>query len=212
MRTPEQKAFHKRRDEKNIPIKAKIKLTRSWFRSRNQTTWSTFLPPRFPPTKPWKMLQIGVFEGADLVWCLENILCHPESRVVAIDPWAATTKLDAEYMESVRLRAYRNLEPFHPKVTFIQGGSQDEVPKLEADAYDLCVIDGDHNEEPVLVDAINCLRVVKVGGILLFDDVRNRIPKKHHVQQGLDRFLAAHGKKVRLLWKHRFADAYQRIS
>lgn len=216
MRTVDQKAFHKRRDEKNIPLKGSYDFTRNWFRSRNQATWSTFLPQRFPYDKPWKMIQIGVFEGADLCWCLENILCHPESQVTAIDPWLPTTKLDAAYMENCYQRALSNLHPFRQerfsKIAIMRRLSQDVLPQLQADSYDLIVIDGDHTSDAVLSDAINSLRVVKVGGWLLFDDVRNRIPKKDHVQQGLDRFLADYGKQVQLLWRHRYTDAYLRIS
>ena len=79
------KAFEAIKGEKNIPIKnprpRKMHFTRSWFRSRNQVTFSTFLPQRFNGKRPVRMIQIGVFEGMDLAWQFQNTLVH---RVLAV--------------------------------------------------------------------------------------------------------------------------------
>ena len=113
-------AFISLENEQNIPIDVnqfKFKFTRKWFRNRNQKTWSTFLLPRYKRRnriKPWNVIQIGVFEGMDLIWCLQNFLHHPASRVLAIDPWLSTKK--EPDMESCYGRALHNLKPWKKQV------------------------------------------------------------------------------------------------
>lgn len=186
-------------------------FTRGWFRVRNQATWSSKLLPEFGDGRPVRMVQIGVFEGMDLVWCCQNLLKHPNSRAVAIDPWAATTKLDAVTMEDVCSRAYRNLYPWRRKVEVMRGYSNDVLPTLDEGAFDLLIVDGDHNSLPVLQDAVNCLRLAKMGGLLVFDDVRNRVKKKDHVEDGLRMFVEQHGPRIEFAWAHRYADAYRKV-
>lgn len=224
-----EEAFRPVEGEIDIPInyaQHDFQFTRNWFRLRNERTWSTYLRPKFRGiTTDWpiKMIQIGVFEGMDLCWCLQNILTHPDSRVIAIDPWAATTKLDAEYMEQVMMRAYHNLAPWKDKVHIVRGFSADVLaadlllggetrsPLLE-NQYEFAVIDGDHNAFPVCQDAELCYRLVKPGGWLVFDDVRNRVPKKDHVVDGIRMFLkGGYADKVKLVHQHRYVDIYEKL-
>lgn len=204
--------------EMNTPIDGNghdFQFTRNWFRSRNQKTWSTFLPPKFNPAEPHNMIQIGVFEGMDLVWCMQNIMTHPQSRVLAVDPWQATSKLDAGVMEGCYNRAQHNLRPWRDQIDIQRGFSQTVLAPLAAqypDYYDLAVIDGDHTAPAVLADAELCLELVKPGGWLVFDDVRNRIPKRDHVQAGIEQFLEWHGDRVELAWRHRFVDCYEVVA
>ena len=189
-----------------------FQFTRNWFRQRNQSTWSTFLLQKYGNDRPVKMVQIGVFEGMDLVWCFQNFLGHPDSHVIGIDPWLGTTKLDDEFMQKVRVRALKNLYPqiAKDKLTLTRGLSQNVLPGLGSNLNDLVIIDGDHNADAVLVDAVESLRIAKSGAWLVFDDVRNRIPKKDHVQAGLDKFLEQHGHLVQLEWRHRYCDCYSK--
>lgn len=194
-----------------------FQFTRRWFRNRNQATWSTFLLPKFRGVRtdwPVKMIQIGVFEGMDLVWCLQNILTHEDSQVLAIDPWQETTKLQQFYMNGVEDRARHNLAPWEKKVTIRKGFSQDVLAAdgildaLGGCPADLIVIDGDHNAEPVFRDAELALACSKPGTWLVFDDVRNQRPKPDHVYHGIEKFLSIYGDRVKLEFRHRFVDCY----
>lgn len=212
--------------EVSIPIdmtQHDFQFTRMWFRNRNQSTWSTFLKPKFTGLRtswPIRMIQIGVFEGQDLVWCLQNILTHPDSHVIAIDPWAATTKLDQAYMDAVQARARHNLSPWKDKVDLIHDysdrGCLETLSKGRFhEACDLAVIDGDHNAPAVVSDAIYCYELLKNGGWMIFDDVRNRIPKPDHVVHGIEKFLSPasyqYQDKMKFEWAHRYCDCYSKI-
>lgn len=221
-RVTKEVAFASLANEVNIPIDYAahdFRFTRKWFKQRNQSTFSTFLPKKFPPDKPLRMIQIGVFEAMDLVWQFQNTLCHPNSLAVGIDPWGATRKLDQDKMDAVHKAAVHNLNPWRRKVELIRGFSQDvlldaitaPLHGIPAGFWDLVVIDGDHNKAAVLRDAVFSLRLVRVGGWLLFDDVRNRVAKKNHVVHGIEQFLKTNGDKVKRVWAHRYCDCYERV-
>lgn len=217
-----EEAFAPIEGQVSIPIDLKrhsYEFTRWWFRNRNCSTWSTFLKPKFGDGRSIKMIQIGVFEGQDLVWCLQNILTHEDSKVLAIDPWLATTKLTQEYMDKVEDRAIQNLG-FHGDKVYIRKGFSQEILNPIAPVWfnpfgygtvDLIVIDGDHNAGPVCEDALLSFGLLKPGGLLVFDDVRNRVDKSNHVQQGIEKFLSIHGHLVKFEWSHRYCDCYSKI-
>lgn len=193
---------------------------RKWFHYRNRCTFSTFLPDRFPSNRPWNVLTIGVFEGMQEVWLMQHVLQHPESRLVSIDPWLPTTKLDTEFMEMCMRNARYNLEPWSSKIQLVRGYSQQVLCNALDDGglfgigvgqFDLLIIDGDHNAQPVLEDAKLCFHFGKVGSWLLFDDVRNRVEKQDHVKQGLEMFFETpEGQAVAFAWAHRYCDCYEK--
>jgi len=213
-------------EEVTIPIDFGMNnfdFTRKWFLSRNIKTWSTFLPLKYSNERPINMLQIGVFEGMDLVWCMQHIAGHPDSRVFAIDPWAATNKLDHVYMEGVYQRAQRNLSPWISRICLMRGysdsvmelmkhGAQHNKTIIYPDGWDLIVVDGDHTADAVYTDARLAFDLIKPGGWVIFDDVRNRVEKKDHVVHGLERFVdnqTDHALKFE--WAHRYCDCWSKI-
>ncbi len=54
----------------------------------------------------------------------------------------------------------------------ITGFSQVELRALTQDRYDIIYIDGSHATKDVLEDAVLSWRLLKNGGILIFDDYR----------------------------------------
>lgn len=216
-----EQAFAKRNDEVVLPIKGSYKLRRNWFKHRNQCTFSTFLPRHLEEGKAQKVLTIGVFEGAQEIWLLQQLLRHADSRLVGVDPWLATTKLDQEFMDQAHQNARDNLKQWSRKVHLVRGKSQDVLAEaikagnlrgVPMGHFDLVIIDGDHNKEPVYKDAVLSYEMARPGGWLLFDDVENRVEKKDHVKQALrDKFLPEYGDRVQLVWKHRYCECYQKL-
>lgn len=208
-------------NEVSIPIKGDhYKFRRRWFKLRNQTTFSTFLPAKFPSDKPYKMLTIGVFEGAQEVWMMQNLLCHPDSRLYCIDPWHDTGKLDQKFMNECYENAQMNLSQWDRQVNLQRAFSQELMTSAVQDGgylgealgtFDFVIIDGDHNAEPVYRDAVNAFAFLKPGGWMLFDDVRNQVPKKDHVKEGLEMFLPEYASKLKFVWAHRFCDCYEKL-
>lgn len=221
-----QEAWHEHGlEEVDIPIKHHKKLglnfTKRWFKQRNQTTYSTLLPKKYKGDKPLNIIQIGVFEGMDLVWQMQNIAKHPDSRVLAIDPWLATTKLSQEDMNAVHIRAQNNLKSWKTQIKIERNFSASVLlnalqspvliggKEIKAGDWDLAIIDGDHTADAVYKDAVLCYNLLKNGSWMLFDDVRNNKSKPEEVPAGLTRFLEEKGKQVSLVHFHRFVDVYK---
>jgi len=217
-------AFKDPKNVRTIPIDKSsygFKFNRKWFRYRNQKTFSTFLPPKFPEDKPHNILTIGVFEAMSEVWIFQNIGKHPDTRLVCIDPFLATRKLNVDQMRQVHWNALHNLRPWRQKVKLIKGHSQnvlgDAVNKgqlwdIEVGNWDFLIIDGDHTKPAVYEDALNCLSLCKVGGWMLFDDYHNQIFKKNHVKHGIEQFFAEYGDRVKVAWQHRFCLCLEKVS
>lgn len=200
----------------------KLTFTRNWFRNRNLETFRTFVHPMFSG-KPTVYLEIGVFEGQSMVWMLQHVLTHKRSRAVGIDPWLMTTKLDSATMSAVKDRASNNTKPWRtttpPKLILQQGNSAEVLrlmcskgfAEITKDSVDVCMIDGDHNRDAALDDARHALQLIKVGGMLLFDDVENNVEKKDHVKHALEAFKEEAESKIEFVWKHKFVECYRRV-
>ncbi len=205
----------KEKDILPLPDGSPFETTRNWFRGRNLPTFREYVFPEWHD-KPANILEIGVFEGACLVWMLQYL--HPESRYWGMDPWLPTTKLDGDFMDAVRGRAYRNTEHWRDRCTLMRMNSAEALSRASVRGYeglkkgclDIALIDGDHTDLAAWADARKCLPLLRSGGWLLFDDVENRITKPHHVKQGVAMFLAENPDAVKLIWKDRFMECYQK--
>ncbi len=194
-------------------------FTRNWFRLRNLSTFRKFVHPQFAG-KPINYLEIGVFEGMSMVWMMQKILIHPDSRAVGVDPWLMTRKMDSKKMEIVQWRANNNIVPWKDRCTLIQGNSAEVIrlmggrkgfAGITKNSVDLAMIDGDHNAPAVVDDARIVYKVMKNGGVILFDDVENDHTKPLHVKQGRDQWLEEIGDGAKHLWSHKYMAAYEVI-
>jgi len=206
--------------EKDIIDRSKYQFTRNWFIKRNRRTFLNYVVPEWGG-KPITYLELGVFEGMSMVWMMQYVLTHPESRAVGVDPWLLTCKLSGETMEAVRQRAFHNVSEWGDRCKLIRGNSDEVLRRMvgrwgftgvRAGTVDLCMVDGNHNALAVWSDARWVYRLLRVGGQVLFDDVENDIAKENHVKQGLQMFLTEIGGKMKLLWKHGYMECYAKVS
>jgi predicted O-methyltransferase YrrM len=133
-----------------------------WF-THNISVWR-------PALARWKgkpgvhYLEIGSYEGRSAVWMLENILTDPTATLTAIDVF------DGPYTE--KYVANINRTGAAKKVTTITDFSQHALRELQPDSYDIIYIDGSHAKQDVLEDAVLSWRLLKEGGLMIFDDYR----------------------------------------
>ncbi len=102
---------------------------------------------------------------------LENVLTDPSSRVTSIDAFFDWPSWDV-YSPDLEARFQANVKKAggHVRVTTIAGLSQEELRKLPLDSYDIIYIDGSHMGPDVLEDAVLSFRLLKPGGMIIFDD------------------------------------------
>lgn len=154
---------------------------------------------RVDKNKEIRYLEIGSFVGANLVSVANTYCSHPNSRLFCIDPW-----IDYEdYPEykgrqmSIYNTFIENIEAHKEKIVIKRGYSHEEVPKFEDNYFDLIYIDGNHEPDYVLEDAVLCFRKLKPGGVLIFDDYGWGGPDL--TKRGIDGFLNGYHKKIKVL-------------
>lgn len=120
-------------------------------------------------------LEIGSFTGDSAVYMLENILTSPSSKLFCIDTWAGSLEHAGELKEKfimgdVEKRFDERIEPFKDKVYKFKTTSQEWLLNNRSNTFDFIYIDGDHTASTIISDAILSWDLLKVNGILAFDD------------------------------------------
>jgi len=143
-------------------------------------------------------LEIGVFEGRSVMWMLENILTDPSSKVTAIDVFMG----DYEQTFDANVAASGVAE----RITKIKGPSQKELRAMSGVEFDFIYIDGSHTADDVLADAVMSWDLLKVGGILIFDDYEWKgrpkggvLPMELRPRVAVDMFVTAHRGELELV-------------
>lgn len=116
-----------------------------------------------------RYLQLGAYTGDASVWMLDNIL-DSSSVLIDIDTWKGSKEEQHEPIDfnkafdyyKNRVNSYNNIKYY----------CTDTISFLKSDnsEYDFIYIDADHTAVSVIVDAELSWRLLKVGGIMAFDD------------------------------------------
>ena len=148
--------------------------------------------------RPINYLEIGTFYGANLLSVANYYGKHPESKLYAIDPWidyneypeykGEQTNIYNTFLENVRNSGHSD------RITIKRGYSNEEVPKLPDDFFDIIYIDGNHEPEFVLEDAVLSFRKLKHGGVMIFDDYG--WGGADLTKRGIDAFLSGYRDKI----------------
>lgn len=118
---------------------------------------------------PFSYLEIGCREGDSLVRVVRNSPLL--SVVIVADLWdgnyGGTSKGSPDHI--VRLLDEVGYGGFFAS---LNGRSQETLANLVA-TFDLILVDGDHSEQGAAEDLKNSWRMLRPGGILVFDDISN---------------------------------------
>ena len=127
--------------------------------------------------EPIRYVEVGIYEGRSGCWMLDNILTNPAAQYVGIDTWEPCP--DREPI------ARHNLD--HPRRgrRIIKSTSDRAAKMLANHPIDVLYIDGGHTEADVRRDFESLYPLLKVGGIVAFDDAAH--PKYPGVRRFLER-------------------------
>ncbi len=167
----------------------KYKFTESWF-DPMIPVWTQIFE-QFRDIE--NVLEVGCFEGRATVWLCENILTNPDKKYHydIVDTFAGS--LDESGMEGTKSRLdsenfiennFRHNISFFENISFNihKGLSQKILPTLEwTEKYDFIYIDASHRADDTLVDAYFANKMLRSGGLLIFDDFAWKDPKNLHV-------------------------------
>jgi SAM-dependent methyltransferase len=148
-----------------------------------------------------RFMEIGSFEGRSAVWLADNAL-QPHDELVCIDTWAGGEEHGGINMGDVERRFDRNMALAMARVpgaklTKVRDVSTWGIAKQmdwmgnPGSMFDFIYIDGSHQAPDVLCDAVMCWRVLRDGGVMVFDDYLWGDPHKplHRPKVAIDAFM-----------------------
>ena len=149
-----------------------------WF-THNIPVWRSVLQP-LAGCPEVQALEVGSFEGMSACWFLDHILTHPTARLTCIDRY---------FQEAFDINIAQT--GGSDRLLQLQGDSHELLATLVPNSYDLIYIDGCHLASHVQQDATLSWRLLKAGGLLIFDDYSWTDPAHpgQDTQIGIDAFM-----------------------
>jgi predicted O-methyltransferase YrrM len=150
-------------------------FTQDWF-GQHVPLWDR-LVPRY---KPRKILEIGSFEGRSACYFIESCARDNSIELHCVDSWQGGVEHDPAAMGAVEARFDQNVAlaqsraPNGVKLVKHKSLSHAALAKLivvnPASDFDVIYIDGSHQAPDVLTDAVMAFQLLRVGGLMIFDD------------------------------------------
>jgi len=149
-----------------------------------------------------KMMEIGCQEGRTSIHLLKNYLLHPESKMYCLDIWLSDKKhkhnagkqpMERNFDHNVKVSGFEN------KIIKMKGPSWKTLRSLnndvEFESFDFIYVDGWHGANGVIEDAILSWKLLKVGGIICFDDYNwgSRFKPERRPKLAIDSFTRIFG-------------------
>ena len=154
-------------------------FTNDWFTKVAEDNWKILIPQ----VNPKKVLEIGSYEGAATSFIINN--ANDCEEIFCVDTWEGGVeheKMDAKSisMKHVEKRFDKNIEiaikeaKSNVNIKKIKARSDDALINLLSEGkknyFDFIYVDGSHQAPDVLLDAILSFRLLRVGGVIAFDD------------------------------------------
>ena len=150
-------------------------FTKDWFDKNSRQNWDRIVPI----INPKKILEIGSYEGAAACYLIEKLGKNNFLEVHCIDTWEESDGLSKEEALIVEKRFDYNMQlavnRSQNKTKYFKHKSQSHLvlSKMIADGvgdFDLIYVDASHYAVDVLTDAVLSFKLLKAGGMLIFDD------------------------------------------
>jgi predicted O-methyltransferase YrrM len=150
-------------------------FTKDWFDQNSRQNWDRIVPI----INPKKILEIGSFEGAAACYLIDKLGKNNFLEVHCIDTWEENNDIAKEEAVIIEKRFDYNMQlavnKSQNKTKYFKYKSQSHLvlSKMIADGvgdFDLIYVDASHYAVDVLTDAVLSFKLLKAGGILIFDD------------------------------------------
>jgi predicted O-methyltransferase YrrM len=138
----------------------------------NIVQWCATFSRIFDRADPVRILEIGSWEGRSTLFLLTYFA---QGHLTAVDTWAGSDEYQYNATPDLRdleARFDGNLAPCASRLTKRKGSSLHVLPQLldEQQKFDVIYVDGSHFADDVLTDGVTAWRLLRQGGVLIFDD------------------------------------------
>ncbi len=160
--------------EQYILEMAKLDIRNDWFTGNISRLTELFNQHYNVKVDKLQILEIGSWEGLSSHFFLHTF---QSSHLTCVDTWMGSNEqfsaidLEVEEIAYVELHFNKNLASFADRLTKYKGTSLSFFSSNSGkEIYDLIYIDGSHFVDDVLIDGLKAFQLLKIGGILIFDD------------------------------------------
>jgi predicted O-methyltransferase YrrM len=156
-------------------------FTTPWFENVAKPVWLQLIPQ----IKPKSILEIGSYEGASACFLIDTLGQDQELEIVCVDTWLGGVEHQAGGVAHANMNAVERHFDNNLKVACGRAKKQVQLTKIKGQSdltmaqllssgkqgyFDLVYIDGSHLAADVLCDAVLGFRLLKTGGVMIFDD------------------------------------------
>jgi predicted O-methyltransferase YrrM len=189
-------------------------FSNDWFNATVKAVWSELLPQLAPS----RVLEIGSFEGASACFLIEHIAAQRPLELHCIDTWqggfehrpgghATSDMVQVEQSFRANVQTALSSAACAVKVQVHRDRSDRALLRLLADVghnyFDMVYVDGSHEAPDVLFDAVTSFKLLRVGGLLVFDDylwsAQSAPDLLKSPKIAIDAFTSVHAAKIRML-------------
>ncbi len=157
-----------------FPAAQEYEFTADWF-SGHTPVWTQLIEQ----LKPTRILEIGSFEGRSTCYLMENCSKIAPVEIYCVDTWEGGVEHDKNAMGEVERRFDHNVTLAKQRAS--HAASVRKLKKTSTQAlaeivarreapFDLIYVDGSHQAPDVLTDAVLAFQLLRIGGIMIFDD------------------------------------------
>jgi predicted O-methyltransferase YrrM len=153
-------------------------FTNDWFDTIAKKVWDKVVPL----IKPTKILEVGSYEGASACYLIEKCGAETDLEIHCVDTWSGglvrlvseedERAIEARFKHNIKLAT--EASPNKINVVVHRGLSDNCLSRLlsenKKDYFDFIYIDGSHEASEVLCDAVLGFKLLRIGGIMAFDD------------------------------------------
>lgn len=153
---------------------AAFEFTNSWF-APHVVPWREL----FGSLRPQRLLEVGCYEGQATAFMIHVAAEYCDPHLTCVDTWAGSVDLPAEAMAGVEARFDSNVSIARARTNGRGDFFKIKQPSALALAtmiaagwqpFDFIYIDGSHTAPDVLTDAVMAFQLLRVGGVMVFDD------------------------------------------
>jgi len=152
-------------------------FTNQWF-DFSSPVWENIVP-RYQPRR---ILEVGSYEGASACFLIDLLTKDAHIEIDCVDTWGGgiehmeqsinMSEVERRFIKNTKIAIKNAKNPVNMRM--LKGFSCVELAKIIASGksgyYDFVYIDGSHQAPDVLIDAVLGFSLLRVGGIIVFDD------------------------------------------
>jgi predicted O-methyltransferase YrrM len=142
--------------------------TTRWF-DGNAVEWMRIFQSQRLQDKPIRALEIGSWEGRSTVFLLHHL---PKADVTAVDTWQGGPQYSGDpRLAHIEELFDANVARYGARLRKIKSTSAEFFRSCgHSPPFDFIYVDGSHDADDVMVDAMCGFELLAAGGIMIFDD------------------------------------------